>query len=64
MCTHLLAFLLLNKYPNGGKLQDVVCDFHFLSCQVIKRQRDIGFRGDAYDVVLYAVQLLGNREKS
>lgn len=60
MCTNLLSFLLLNKYSNGGKLSDIVEDFHWLACQVIKRGKNIGFSGNASDVVRYALKLLGN----
>lgn len=59
MCTQMLAFLLTTKYRRGGRLDDVVEDFHWLCRRVIANGRDIGFSGDPRDVVRYAIELLG-----
>lgn len=59
MCTQMLAFLLTTKYRRGGRLDDVVEDFHWLCRRVLANGRDIGFSGDPRDVVRYALELLG-----
>lgn len=59
MCTQVLAFLLTTKYRRGGRLNDIVDDFHWLCQRVLASGRDIGFSGDPRDVVRYAAELLG-----
>ncbi|XP_019771781.2 glycerol-3-phosphate acyltransferase 1, mitochondrial isoform X1 [Dendroctonus ponderosae] len=59
MSTNALAFLLLSKFRQGITLQKLVVAFEDLKKDLELSRRDVGFSGDAVDVINYAVELLG-----
>lgn len=55
MSTNALAFLLLSKFRQGITLQKLVVAFEELRKDLELSRRDVGFYGDAVDVINYAV---------
>lgn len=62
MSTNALAYLLLNRYRDGVKLEYIAKALDELKRTLIGK-RDIGFTGDSKDVILYAAKLLGPGEQ-
>lgn len=55
MSTNALAFLLLNKFRNGAKIEELILALDELRNDLAFVRRDLGFSGDSIDVILYAV---------
>ncbi|KAF5928042.1 hypothetical protein HPG69_015308 [Diceros bicornis minor] len=60
MSTHIVACLLLYRHRQGVDLSTLVEDFFVMKEEVLARDFDLGFSGNAEDVVMHAIQLLGN----
>lgn len=58
MTTNAIAYLLLNRYRDGVKLEYFAKTLDEFQKTLIGK-RDIGFTGDSKDVILYAAKLLG-----
>lgn len=59
MSTHIVAFLLVNRWRNGVYMPDLVASFSKLCPEITSRKRKLGFSGNPHDVVLNALTLLG-----
>lgn len=55
MSTNILAFLLLNKYRDGVRIEKLVISFDRLRKQLNSDSRDLGFSGNSIDVINNAV---------
>uniref|UniRef100_A0A2I3HU68 Glycerol-3-phosphate acyltransferase 1, mitochondrial n=1 Tax=Nomascus leucogenys TaxID=61853 RepID=A0A2I3HU68_NOMLE len=60
MSTHIVACLLLYRHRQGIDLSTLVEDFFVMKEEVLARDFDLGFSGNSEDVVMHAIQLLGN----
>uniref|UniRef100_A0A8C7ARU2 Glycerol-3-phosphate acyltransferase 1, mitochondrial n=1 Tax=Neovison vison TaxID=452646 RepID=A0A8C7ARU2_NEOVI len=60
MSTHIVACLLLYRHRQGIDLSTLVEDFFVIKEEVLARDFDLGFSGNSEDVVMHAIQLLGN----
>ncbi|XP_001368455.1 glycerol-3-phosphate acyltransferase 1, mitochondrial [Monodelphis domestica] len=60
MSTHIVACLLLYRHRQGIDLSTLVEDFFIMKEEVLARDFDLGFSGNSEDVVMHAIQLLGN----
>ncbi|XP_051837364.1 glycerol-3-phosphate acyltransferase 1, mitochondrial [Antechinus flavipes] len=60
MSTHIVACLLLYRHRQGIDLSTLVEDFFIMKEEVLARDFDLGFSGNSEDVVMHALQLLGN----
>uniref|UniRef100_A0A4W2G3U0 Glycerol-3-phosphate acyltransferase 1, mitochondrial n=1 Tax=Bos indicus x Bos taurus TaxID=30522 RepID=A0A4W2G3U0_BOBOX len=60
MSTHIVACLLLYRHRQGIGLSTLVEDFFVMKEEVLARDFDLGFSGNSEDVVMHAIQLLGN----
>ncbi|CAH6941172.1 glycerol-3-phosphate acyltransferase 1, mitochondrial [Phodopus roborovskii] len=60
MSTHIVACLLLYRHRQGIHLSTLVEDFFVMKEEVLARDFDLGFSGNSEDVVMHAIQLLGN----
>lgn len=60
MSTHIVACLLLYRHRQGIDLSTLVEDFFVMKEEVLARDFDLGFSGNSEDVVIHAIQLLGN----
>ncbi|KAG3264094.1 glycerol-3-phosphate acyltransferase, mitochondrial, transcript variant X5 [Ictidomys tridecemlineatus] len=60
MSTHIVACLLLYRHRQGINLSTLVEDFFVMKEEVLARDFDLGFSGNSEDVVMHAIQLLGN----
>ncbi|XP_040848052.1 glycerol-3-phosphate acyltransferase 1, mitochondrial isoform X2 [Ochotona curzoniae] len=60
MSTHIVACLLLYRHRQGINLSTLVEDFFVMKEEVLARDFDLGFSGNSEDVVMHALQLLGN----
>lgn len=60
MSTHIVSCLLLYRYRQGVHLSLLVEDFFSMKEEVLARDFDLGFSGNSEDVVMHAIQLLGN----
>nr|AAB39470.2 sn-glycerol 3-phosphate acyltransferase [Rattus norvegicus] len=60
MSTHIVACLLLYRHWQGIHLSTLVEDFFVMKEEVLARDFDLGFSGNSEDVVMHAIQLLGN----
>ncbi|XP_039253480.2 glycerol-3-phosphate acyltransferase 1, mitochondrial-like [Styela clava] len=61
MSTHLVAFLLINRWRNGVSMSDLTVSFTRLKAEIIASGRNVAFSGSAQDVVLNAINLLGKK---
>ncbi|KAF2900464.1 hypothetical protein ILUMI_05716 [Ignelater luminosus] len=59
MSTNAVAFLLLHKFRNGVRLEDLSAALDELRNELEKQQKDIGFSGDSLDVITYSIDILG-----
>ncbi|XP_037091132.1 glycerol-3-phosphate acyltransferase 1, mitochondrial-like [Pollicipes pollicipes] len=59
MSTQLVALLLLHRFRQGCTLSALTNAFAKARDELLRRGVDVGFRGDAHDVVQYAIGLLG-----
>ncbi|KAJ3608064.1 hypothetical protein NHX12_025114 [Muraenolepis orangiensis] len=60
MSTHIVACLLLYRHRQGVVLSKLVEDFFNMKEEILSRDFDLGFSGNSEDVVMHALQLLGN----
>ncbi|KAJ8284607.1 hypothetical protein COCON_G00034570 [Conger conger] len=60
MSTHIVACLLLYRHREGVVLSKLVEDFFNMKEEILSRDFDLGFSGNSEDVVMHALQLLGN----
>uniref|UniRef100_A0A4W4GPK8 Glycerol-3-phosphate acyltransferase 1, mitochondrial n=1 Tax=Electrophorus electricus TaxID=8005 RepID=A0A4W4GPK8_ELEEL len=60
MSTHIVACLLLYRHRQGVLLSRLVEDFFNMKEEVLSRDFDLGFSGNSEDVVIHAINLLGN----
>ncbi|XP_073096529.1 glycerol-3-phosphate acyltransferase 1, mitochondrial isoform X2 [Manis javanica] len=60
MSTHIVACLLLYRHRQGIDFSTLVEDFFVMKEEVLARDFDLGFSGNSEDVVMHAIQLLGN----
>lgn len=60
MSTHIVACLLLYRHRQGIDISTLVEDFFVMKEEVLARDFDLGFSGNSEDVVMHAIQLLGN----
>uniref|UniRef100_A0AAR2J729 Glycerol-3-phosphate acyltransferase 1, mitochondrial n=1 Tax=Pygocentrus nattereri TaxID=42514 RepID=A0AAR2J729_PYGNA len=60
MSTHIVACLLLYKHRQGVLLSKLVEDFFNMKEEILSRDFDLGFSGNSEDVVMHALNLLGN----
>ncbi|KAL4613000.1 glycerol-3-phosphate acyltransferase 1, mitochondrial [Arapaima gigas] len=60
MSTHIVACLLLYRHRQGIALSKLVEDFFNMKEEILSRDFDLGFSGNSEDVVMHALQLLGN----
>ena len=59
MATHVVSFLLLNKYRDGVSMEEFTNGFKMLLLELSMRNRDVGFSSDADTVIKYALKILG-----
>uniref|UniRef100_A0A8B9K0G9 Glycerol-3-phosphate acyltransferase 1, mitochondrial n=1 Tax=Astyanax mexicanus TaxID=7994 RepID=A0A8B9K0G9_ASTMX len=60
MSTHIVACLLLYRHRQGVLLSKLVEDFFNMKEEILSRDFDLGFSGNSEDVVMHALNLLGN----
>ncbi|XP_076855439.1 glycerol-3-phosphate acyltransferase 1, mitochondrial isoform X2 [Brachyhypopomus gauderio] len=60
MSTHIVACLLLYRHRQGVLLSRLVEDFFNMKEEILSRDFDLGFSGNSEDVVMHALNLLGN----
>lgn len=55
MSTNAVAFLLLNRFRNGARIDELIDAMDELKNELDSGRRDVGFTGDTIDVINYAV---------
>ncbi|XP_062859106.1 glycerol-3-phosphate acyltransferase 1, mitochondrial [Trichomycterus rosablanca] len=60
MSSHIVACLLLYRHRQGVLLSKLVEDFFNMKEEILSRDFDLGFSGNSEDVVMHALNLLGN----
>ncbi|XP_026996400.2 glycerol-3-phosphate acyltransferase 1, mitochondrial [Tachysurus fulvidraco] len=60
MSTNIVACLLLYRHRQGVLLSKLVEDFFNMKEEILSRDFDLGFSGNSEDVVMHAINLLGN----
>lgn len=61
MSTNLVAFILLTKYRDGGKLNDLIKEVDHFKNELNYRRKLVGFTGNARSIVNHAINMLDKK---